>query len=170
MTGSMFVVLVVVLAGIFYLLLRRRGSRHGEAMKPLRPAEVQRGVMDSPDLKPFRPAAAAEKAGIPPRPKSAGLDSGSSHPAYPVAPAKYAGAPVLKTDQGSSQQSSAEQNTRSRQVPSAEVRKKAAAATAGTNETVPPPAEPWYPEAPASYTDDEEAGRGPSSRSAEAEH
>ncbi len=156
MTGSMFVVLVVVLAGIFYLLFRRRGSRHSEAIKPLRSSSEPRVAPESPDLKPFRPNATTDSGGIPPRPKASAHDSGSSHPAYPVAPAKYAGAPVMKTDQGSQPESSVGQVGRVSQGSSASVRQEAGATPASANGAhVPPPAEPWYPEAPASYTEDE---------------
>lgn len=144
MTGSVLIVVIVVVAGVLYLLLRRRGARGSEEIKPL----PQRATMvrEEPDLKPLRPAA----KDMPAKPREVGRESGSSHPGYPVAPAKYSGAAPVTP--GASGQHAVYEGTVSRPEldPVAEARKAANA---------PAPTEPWYPEAPASYSDEDE-GRG----------
>ena len=159
MTSSMFLVLVVVLAGVFYLLFRRRGSRHSEAIKPLRSSGEPLGGTGGSDLKPFKAKAAEGKAGIPPRPTA--HDSGSSHPAYPVAPAKYSGASAIRVDQSSFPESSGVSGDRLHRGSSAAMQQGAGAPLTPTDQAqVSPSAEPWYPEAPASYTDGEEPASG----------
>ena len=154
MTGSTFLILIVVLAGIFYLLFRRRGSRHSEAIKPLRSSGESQASTASSDLKPFKPGATGGTAGLPPRPTA--HDSGSSHPAYPVAPAKYSGAPTIKTDSGSHYEPLTGSVDRAHRPPSLAMKQEAGSASVpASGDQAPPAAEPWYPEAPASYTDGE---------------
>ena len=154
MTGSVLVVVIVVVAGVLYLLLRRRGSRGSEEIKPL----ARQAVRQQSDLEQVRPERAAEATGgLPPRPGPGG--SGTSHPAYPVAPAKYAGAmPVRPGASGQAAVSGGGTVSRPELDPVAEARKAANA---------PAPTEPWYPEPPASYTEGGEPGKDESGQGRE---
>ena len=151
MAGSVYVVIAIVLAGLIYLVLRRRSSPQAEeATRSGTVGSVATGTTASePDLKPYRPTApAGTRTGLPPR--SMSPDSGSSHPAYPVAPAKYAGGPgksaltsrpdYSPTDRPSGTMAAATP----RQEPQVDP---------GAN--APPATKPWYPEAPADYTGDD---------------
>ena len=130
MSGSVLVVVIVVAAGVLYLLLRRRGARRSEEIRPLPQQGTDRPMTDGP---------------VESRP--AGRDGGSSHPGYPVAPAKYAGAAPVKVE-ASGQHATYGGGTVSRPEldPVAEARKAANA---------PAPTKPWYPEAPANYAEEE---------------
>ncbi len=151
MTRPVLLVVVMVVAGVLYLLLRRRGDRGREEIKPLPTMEPAGTTQEEPVLRPFRPAAKAGATGsLPPRPRPAADDSGSSHPAYPVAPAKYSGAaPVKAGSSGRYEAYGGGPVSRPELDPVAEARGSAHA---------PVEAKPWYPEAPASYTEGEEPG------------
>ncbi len=148
MTGSVFLGVAVLVGILLYLVLRRRGARQSETpgvtssiaagKSSVRSAEA------SGDLHP------ATKTPLPTRPGYPSGDSGSSHPAYPIAPAKYAGKTSVKP--GSSARHEVATPVSRRDVnPVLEARRAANA---------PPPTEPWYPQAPKSYTEGEEPQDG----------
>ena len=148
MTGSVFFGVVVLVGILLYLVLRRRGARQSEtpvAIPPIASATSSvRSAEASGDLHP------ATKSPLPTRPGYRSGDSGSSHPAYPIAPAKYSGSTPVKP--GSSARHEVATPVSRRDVdPVLEARRAANA---------PPATEPWYPEAPASYTEEEEPGGG----------
>ena len=147
MTGSVFLGVAVLVGVVLYLVLRRRGTRQGEAPVTA-PAASDKGMGRSAEASTdFHPVT---KTSLPVRPAFRPDDSGSSHPAYPVAPAKYAGKVPVRP--GSSSRHEVATPVSRRDVnPVLEARRAADA---------PPPTEPWYPEAPASYTEGEEPGDG----------
>ncbi len=141
MTGSVLVVVIVVVAGVLYLLLRRRGARRSEEIRPL-PGSASG---EASEMRPAGPSGPVAE-GLPPKPRSG--NRGSSHPGYPVAPAKYSGGVPVKPGQPAAYGAT---TSRPELDPVAEARKAANA---------PAPAEPWYPEAPANYAEGEEPGDG----------
>ena len=157
MTGSMFVVVAIVVAGLLYLLLRRRGTRPSEDLRAVRSTDGDQSPREAADLKPFKVKADDLRAGLPPKPKASAHDSGSSHPAYPVAPAKYSGAVLGRTDpvsrSGAAAGSASGVHRAFVPTPSNPDFDPVAAAKGDPN--APPPAEPWYPEAPAHYTEED---------------
>ena len=158
MTGSMSVIAVIVVAGLLYLLLRRRGTRQGEDIRAVRSSDGGRSPSEASDLKPFKAKVDDLRAGLPPKPKVSPHDSGSSHPAYPVAPAKYSGAVLGRTDPVSrSGAAGGVSGVHRAFVPTPSNPDFDPVAAAKGDPNAPPPAEPWYPEAPAPYTEDDVA-------------
>ena len=157
MTGSVFLVVVVVVAGLLYLLLRRRGTRNSEGIKALHPSDSGPS-REASDLKPFKVDVERTTAGLPPKPKPSMHDSGSSHPAYPVAPAKYSGAVLGRTDQSSRSGTTTGSGSGVHRaaVPPASNPDFSPVSAAQSDPNAPPPAEPWYPEAPAHYRETDE--------------
>lgn len=148
MARSVRLVVGALVAGVLYLLLRRRGVRASESMKASYPV-LQRGK-NLPDLKPFKASSKmGEKAGLQPAPRTS--DSGSSHPGYPVAPAKYAGAPPVRS--GSESRQEVFGGSERTQATPALPKHEAELTMDSVESHAPPPAEPWYPSAPPSYTE-----------------
>lgn len=161
MTGSVYVVVALFLGVLLYLVLRRR-SRQLTTGSPGSMAQSSDARADSSlqhstqtsqqsvegDF--LRPATLTNAMPPVTRPRSSSKDSGSSHPAYPVAPATYA----EYTPKSASVQR--------REMPQAAPALTKAASPAPSKAPLPeaqtstPSAKqsaPWYPEPPADYTE-----------------
>ncbi len=151
MTGSVYVVLALFLGFLLYIVLRRRGARQESTVQtPRAGGSTQRTTGPGKTLNGVQVGGRADSptsAGAQPGPRVSSRESGSSHPAYPVAPAKYA----AYTPKGASAQ------RREAQSSSAAMRAVVPQAAKAPLPKVPEQsaaradAAPWYPEPPADY-------------------
>lgn len=150
MTGSVYVVLALFLGFLLYIVLRRRSARQEDTAQTSRTgvSSLRTNGSGKP-MNGVQPGSQAESssAAALPRSRINSRDSGSSHPAYPVAPAKYA----AYTPKGASaprretQSSSAAMRAAVSQAAKAPLPKVAEQPSARAD------AAPWYPEPPADY-------------------
>ena len=162
MTGSLYVVVALFLGVLLYVVLRGRSSRQraddvaAQTKKPLANGELTPGNtmgtdVQSPSDAFLRPATLTKS--VPPltQPRTGSSDSGSSHPAYPVAPAKYA---EYTPKGGSAQRREVPQSpqpaARAAVPQTAKPIAPNATAVSGTESQA---TAPWYPEPPANYTE-----------------
>ena len=162
MTRSVYVVVALFLGVLLYVVLRRRNApQQTDRMASPAQEPLGNGGMSSKDttgLDDQRPADAFLKPAtltksVPPltKPRTGPSDSGSSHPAYPVAPAKYA---EYMPKGGSPQRRETAQPSQA--TMRAAVPQAAKPLVPNPTASVGPESQaaaPWYPEPPANYTE-----------------
>ena len=162
MTGSVYVVVALFLGVLLYVVLRRRSAQSGTEnptstveRSPLGTSGTQDAVSTAAPRESaeafLRPATLSKSDPAITKPHAGSAESGSSHPAYPVAPAKYAEYTPKGTSTQRRETSQSLQTTMKAAVP--QMTKKAASETAPSSPPV--SSAPWYPEPPADYTDAE---------------
>ena len=158
MTGSVYVAIALFLGVLLYVVLRRRSAHQGTdevslgtKNPPVRTqatSEVTHGVHpDGSDPTFLKPATLSKAAPQVTQPRGSSLESGSSHPAYPVAPAKYAeytpkGAPAQRRESSQAAMKAA--------VPQGT---KSVSSESSISSGPESQAAPWYPEPPANYAE-----------------